>query len=78
MLIGTTDMEIAKAISDEIGKHVKFDHETDIPMTFLGLVEDYNGVDIEQYSDCIHISSKSYIERKSHQDLTKKQHQRDP
>ena len=42
---------------------MKFEHEDSIPITFLGLVKDYNGVDIEQYSDSICISAEAYIER---------------
>lgn len=63
MLMGTDGIEMAKEMSDKTGKHTKFDHEEDLPMPFLGLAHDYNGVDIEQYSDCIHKSSKSHIER---------------
>ena len=63
MLVGTTSEEIAKKLSDEIGRLVKFDFEEGVPMKFLGLVKDCNGIDIEQHSDCIHISSKSCTER---------------
>ena len=29
----------------------------------MGLAKDYNGVDVEQYSDCVCVSAQAYIER---------------
>ena len=63
ILIGTETEASAKVISDKIGSYVKFDHEKEIPITFVGMVNDHNGVDIEQHADCIHVTSKSHIER---------------
>ena len=42
---------------------MKFEHEDLLPITFMGLVCNYNGVDIEQYLDAISISAEAYIER---------------
>ena len=69
ILIGTTDKAIAERITERIGKRVKFQHEENLPITFLGLlVEDCDGVDIKQFNDSILMSSKGNIERmlKSH------------
>ena len=62
-LIGTTDESIAERITKRIGKRVKFQHEENLPMTFLGLAEDCNGVNVEQFNNLIPMSSKGYIER---------------
>ena len=62
-LIGTTDEALAKKLTKRIGEKVKFKHEKDLPITFLGLVEDYNGCEIKQYKDSILMSSRAYIER---------------
>ena len=63
MLAGTTSGDTAEKSADDMGRLVKFDFEEGIPMKFLGLVEDHNGIDVEQHSDCIHISSKSHIKQ---------------
>ena len=55
--------ELAKDITNQIGEKVKFQHEESLPITFLGLVRDYTGVDIQQYSTAISISAEGYIER---------------
>ena len=47
-------------------KKIRFKYEeidNDLPITFLGLVKDYNGVDIIQTSRKIKISAASYINR---------------
>ena len=56
-LAGTSDKSIAERIAGKIGKQVKFHHEENPPNTFLGLVEDCNGVDVKL------MSAKGHIER---------------
>ena len=56
--IETTDQAVAKGITRRIGERVKFQHEENLPITFLGLVEDHNGADIRQFNDSILVSAK--------------------
>ena len=62
-LIGTTDKSIVERITKRIGKRVWFQHEENPPITFLGLAEDHNGVDIRQFNDSVPMSSKGCIKR---------------
>ena len=64
-LIGTTDESIAARIIERIGKRVKFQHEENLTITFLGLfkhwdrhrlVQDCNGADVK-----ILMSSKGHL-----------------
>ena len=61
--IGCKNEAIAKSITEQIGEKVKFAHEETLPITFMGVAKDYNGIEIEQYSDSICVSAQSYIER---------------
>ena len=61
--IATRSKQVAEALTQSIGLHVKFPQEDEIPIKFLGLTTEFNGVDIHQYRDSICISSKSYIKR---------------
>ena len=63
ILFGCSSGEIAKSITNQICKKVKFEHKDTLPITFIGLAKDYNGVGVEQYSDCICVSAQIYIER---------------
>ena len=63
ILIATNNQAIAESITKRTGEHVKFKHEQELPITFMGIVEDYNGCDVSQFKDSILLSSKSYIER---------------
>ena len=68
----TCDSETtAKNIFDTIRKKIQFDSEKEkniIPFEYLGVVTDYNGVDIIQTPDYIEMSCGNYIRRllKSH------------
>ena len=65
-LIACEDEQTARDITTEIGERIQFKSEkeqNDLPIEFLGLVEDYNGVDIVQTSRKIKLSAKSYIQR---------------
>ena len=63
--IGTKDKETAKRSANQIGERVKFKHEKDMPITFMGLVDDCNGAEIEQCNDLTLMSSGAHIERSS-------------
>ena len=43
--IGTTDESIAGRITERICEQVKFQHEENPPIAFLGLAEDHDGVE---------------------------------
>ena len=38
-------------------------NETEDPFTYLGLITDFNGIDVEQSKDYIQISCGNYIDR---------------
>ena len=75
--VGTTKKSIAKRRTKQFGKRVKFQLEENPPITFLGLAEDCNGVDVKKISNSILMSSggmsfKGCIKRMSkHTDGTK-------
>ena len=55
-------------IFEKIGKAIQFDakkRDNVIPFEFLGVVKDYNGVDIKQTKDYIEMSCANYIQRLS-------------
>ena len=63
--------QVAKDIFKAIDVAIQFDAEKRdgvIPFEFLGIVKDYNGVDIKQTKDYIEMSCANYIRRllKSH------------
>lgn len=49
-----------KEIFDLIGKALKLPSEDKIPFKYLCLVEDFNGIDIHQYSDRIVFTCETY------------------
>ena len=54
----------ARDIFDTIGRKMQFDTEREqgiVPMEFLGIVNDYNGVEIKQTPYYIEMSCKNYI-----------------
>ncbi|KAG7374842.1 reverse transcriptase RNA-dependent DNA polymerase [Nitzschia inconspicua] len=53
----------AKAVYDFIGKALQQPNEAQPPFTYLGLLSDYNGVDVHQTSDYIELTSAGYIDR---------------
>jgi len=57
------DESTAKAIYNAIGKKLKLPNESDIPFSYLGLIEDFNGIDIEQSKTHVRISCQNYIDR---------------
>ena len=57
------DETTAKEIYSLIGERLQTDDEEEPPFNYFGLLEDFNGVDVHQYKDCIQISCPEYIER---------------
>ena len=57
------DEEAAKMIYDIIGKAMKLRNDYKPPFTYLGLIEDFNDVDIEQANNHVQISCKNYVDR---------------
>ena len=54
--IYNTDQAAAERLTKRIGEKVKFEHEEELPIKYLCLAEDYNGVDINQCDDSILMS----------------------
>jgi len=52
--------DMAKRLYDQIGKRLQLPSETQPPFKYLGLLKDFNGLDIAQYSDAIKRSCKKY------------------
>ena len=57
------DETTAKKLYEEIGLALQTEQETEPPFAYLGLVKDFNGVDISQTNEYIEISSSNYIDR---------------
>ncbi|KAG7361414.1 reverse transcriptase RNA-dependent DNA polymerase [Nitzschia inconspicua] len=53
----------AKAVYDFIGTALQQPNEAQPPFTYLGLLSDYNGVDVHQTADYIELTSAGYIDR---------------
>lgn len=63
LLIATKSQATAESITKRTREHVKFDHEKELPITFVGTVEDCDGGDTSQFKDSITLSSERCIER---------------
>jgi hypothetical protein len=61
--LGCKDEETAKDIYNKIGLALQTEHETEPPFAYLGLMSDFNGVDITQTNEYIEISCSNYIDR---------------
>ena len=64
-MLGITSEKAARNLFNDIGIKIQFPSKAEldiIPFEFLGIVKDYNSVDIIQTPDYIEMSSKSYIE----------------
>lgn len=55
--------QTAKEIYGLVGLQLQTDNKEEPPFDYFGLLEDFNGVDVHQYRDCIQISCPEYIER---------------
>ena len=54
---------IARHIYDIIGRSLQLPSETSPPFKYLGLLTDFNGLDVHQYDDSIVLSCERYIDR---------------
>ena len=63
LTLATNDESIAKEIYGIIGAKLQLPGETDPPFTYLGLVNDYNNVDVNQQKEYIEITATNYIDR---------------
>ena len=55
--------DIAKEIFQIIGEELKFAKEDKVPLKYLGLLDDFNGVKIQQSAENVVLSAEGYIER---------------
>jgi hypothetical protein len=66
-MLGYTDENIARNIYKIIGTKIRFKTEEEeediVPFEWLGIVEDYNGVDIKQTDIYIKMNCAGYINR---------------
>ena len=64
-MMACSEEAIAKKLTHTIGKKIWFkaeEEQNNLPIEFLGLVKDYNGVDIKQTSRKIKMHAKAYLE----------------
>ena len=61
--LACSNESIANEIYDIIGNDLKLPTEDKVPFTKLGLITDFNGIDVEQSRDFIEISCSNYIDR---------------
>jgi len=61
--VAVPNESIAKALYEQIGKRLQLPSETTPPFKYLGLIDDFNGLDVAQYSDAIKLSCEKYIDR---------------
>ena len=54
---------VAKEIYNIIGEKLKLPSETEAPFTYLGMVYDFNGTEVDQSRDYIALSCPNYISR---------------
>jgi len=54
---------IVKRLYDQIGKALQLPSENTPPFKYLGLLNDFNGLDIVQHSDTIKLSCEKFIDR---------------
>ena len=55
--------DIAKRLCAQIGKALQLPSEDAPPFKCLGLIKDFNGLDVAQHSDAIKLSCEKYIDR---------------
>lgn len=55
--------DLAIDIYTKLGKCLKFPNESEVPFKYLGLLDDFNGIDIGQYANSTVLSCTKYIER---------------
>jgi len=55
--------DLAKRLYAQIGKALQLPSEDAPPFKYLGLIKDFNGLDVAQHSDAIKLSCEKYIDR---------------
>ena len=63
-MLGTTSEKATRGLFNDIGVKIQFPNEAEsniIPFEFLGVVKDYNGVDVKQTPNYIEMLCKSYL-----------------
>jgi len=72
--------EIAVAFYAQLGRELQLPGESAPPFTYLGLIRDFNGIDVHQYSDRTVLSCSGYIDRvlRSHHWTTPSADEADP
>ena len=70
--LASPNEDIAKEIYDKIGNYLKLPTETEQAFKYLGLMTEFNGVDVAQFDRSIAISVHNYIDRimKTHNWIT--------
>ena len=63
MALSCVNESTAKEIFDIIGKKFQLPLETEPPIDYFGLIEDFNGIDVFQAKSFIEISCPDYIDR---------------
>ena len=63
LALSVDDEATAREIFDIIGRKLQMPDEDDPPFTWLGLVTDYNGVDVNQCKEYIELHCSNYIDR---------------
>jgi hypothetical protein len=61
-LLPAPDETVALAFYQRVGEELQLPGEVSLPFTYLGLVTDFSGVDIHQYSNSIVLSCTTYID----------------
>jgi len=57
--------DLAKHLCNQIGKALQLPSEDTPPFKYLGLIKDFNGLDVAQHSDAIKLSCEKYMDRVS-------------
>jgi len=61
--VACPDEDLTKCLHDQIGKALQFPSEDAPPFKHLGLIKDFNGLDVAQCSDAIKLSCEKHIDR---------------
>ena len=57
------DEATAKELQKQIGSRLRLLNKTEDPFTYLGLITDFNGIDVEQSHEYVRIACSNYINR---------------
>jgi len=62
-VVACPNEDLAKRLHAQIGKALQLPSEDTPPFKYLGLIKDFNGLDVAQYSDAIKLSCDKHIDR---------------